>query len=371
MAHKRSGTRWGLMMAAVLLAMAVSPAGAADAPLVLAQKAMKAGKPDLAVRAIDVALGGASLKGADVARAYLVRGLAYAKTGKKAAAIADLSHALWLKGLGDAERQEATAAKATLYQQAGLAAPTAEPVRPPEPVAEAAKPAPLPKTAAAAVAAPAADTPAWDTKIKADKAVARKKKSASEPTIVAQASGPGEGEPDSLPWAGSATASTAPVKASTSALVADSPVNSVLGSLFGATPVAAAPAAPPAAAPAVPEVVATAEANTPWHPDGKADTAPAAGKQPAKVKTLTAKGTIYLQLASLRSPAEADGLAARLGAEHADLLSGIEPRVKPVVLGNMGTFYSVRVGPVATAAAGNSLCAKLRGKGVDCFIASP
>jgi SPOR domain len=42
-----------------------------------------------------------------------------------------------------------------------------------------------------------------------------------------------------------------------------------------------------------------------------------------------------------------------------------------VVLGNMGTFYAVHVGPVASAAAGEGLCKKLKGSGVDCFLAAP
>ena len=41
----------------------------------------------------------------------------------------------------------------------------------------------------------------------------------------------------------------------------------------------------------------------------------------------------------------------------------------PVVLGNMGTFYVVRVGPFADERASEHFCGKLQKAGVDCFAA--
>ena len=379
MAQKRSGTPRGLAVIAALLAMAVVPAKAADAPLTLAQRALKSGKAELALRALNAALSGRALQGADIARAYYIRGLANAKTGNKAAAIADLSHALWLKGLSDAERQDATAAKANLYQQAGLAAPASEPVAE-VPAAKTAETAPAAAFNTAVAAEPdAPDSAAWLTQSKAEKTKTAKaikaKQGASEPVVLAEASNV-DGAPEDLPWKGvgsaqPAAAALAPA-ATTTADTGDNPVNSVLGSLFGNTPKAqAAPASPPAAAAAAAtEAAASPEASAAWQEASKTEIVPASRSKMAKPKP-AAKGTIYLQIAALRSPRDAEGLAARLAAEHGDVLSGIEPQVTPVVLGNMGTFYAVRVGPVATASAGNSLCAKLRGKGVDCFIASP
>ena len=37
-------------------------------------------------------------------------------------------------------------------------------------------------------------------------------------------------------------------------------------------------------------------------------------------------------------------------------------------VGNMGTFYRVRVGPFATQNEGQQACAKLKGSGLDCMV---
>jgi cell division protein FtsN len=38
------------------------------------------------------------------------------------------------------------------------------------------------------------------------------------------------------------------------------------------------------------------------------------------------------------------------------------------VVGNMGAFYRVRVGPFATQNEGQQVCAKLKGSGLDCMV---
>jgi len=90
-----------------------------------------------------------------------------------------------------------------------------------------------------------------------------------------------------------------------------------------------------------------------------------------KMAAAPAGSAVYVQIASLRSPKEAHDMATRIATEQADTLGAVGTRVTPVVLGNMGTFYVVNVGPVASAAAGEGLCKKLQSNGVDCFLATP
>jgi hypothetical protein len=235
-------------------------------------------------------------------------------------------------------------------------APVAEPIKPgkvapalapaAETTPEAAEVPPNPIETPVSVEAASAGKSTWGTAsggkatVKKAKQLAAKQQPAAAPDAVVEA-------PEELPWA------NAPVAAAkqTVAIAQDTPVDSVLGSLFGGVAAPQPPAAPV-------EQVASAE--------------PVVAAKPApKANPKAAKGSVFLQVASLRSPKEADDFAARLGAEQSKILDGVETRVKPVVLGNMGTFYAVHVGPFASATAGEGLCTKLRANGVDCFVATP
>lgn len=369
MAQERSRTQCWLRRTAVaasLMAAVSASAFGAETPLAAAQKAIKSGKPEFAVNTLTAALSGAGLKGGDVARAYYLRGLAHSKAGHQAAAIADLNHALWLKGLSEPERADATATKAKLYHDAGLAAsaPDAAPAErsakaapaKAEAVAETAEVPPNPAEYPVNVEAAVAEKSTWGTKsggtkAAANKTASRKKKPAAAPQMVEQTAVEASAAPEDLPWKDA----PAPAAQKTVAVADDNPVNSVLGNLFGGTP---------APEPATAAVTKPAPEPAPSEQVVSADPAP---KPQAKPGKMTAKSGLFVQVASLRSPKEADDLAARLTSEHADVTT----RVIPMVLGNMGTFYAVQAGPVANAAAGEGLCKKLRGNGVDCFIATP
>ncbi len=309
---------------------------AAEAAIPLAQKALKAGKPDLAIKAMNVALASNGLKGAEIARAYYVRGLAQAKARNPAAAIADLSHALWLKGLSDTERAEATAAKAAAYQTAGIADTPAESA---------------PVAAGAAAVAEAAtivvpEVPATT--------ISKARKSKSKPAAPDAAALEQTASVEALPW--NAEAASAAPKPTEVAQSESNSFSAVLGSLFGGGQLTAPEAsAPPTAEPAK---LAAVEVQP-----SIAEAAKPAGK--------AAKTGLFLQIASLRSEADAQAAAAKLAGDHAATLAGVETAIAPSVIGNMGTFYNVRLGPVASKAAGQTLCAQLRREGVDCFFAAP
>jgi cell division septation protein DedD len=111
----------------------------------------------------------------------------------------------------------------------------------------------------------------------------------------------------------------------------------------------------------------TTAARSPTTPAQKEAVAP--HEIPAAVKPATAKGQGFLvQAAAVRSRPEADAIAARLKKDQAAQLGGRAPEVDSTIIGNMGTFYRVRIGPYANANEPQALCAKLRGIGLDCLI---
>ena len=94
-----------------------------------------------------------------------------------------------------------------------------------------------------------------------------------------------------------------------------------------------------------------ATAQLPGAPAGRRATGPA-----------RAEGRFQVQLATVRTRAEALALAAKAKREHAAVLASSEPQIDQAVLGNMGAFYRVRFGPFANAQQTQAVCAKLTGQ---------
>ncbi len=92
----------------------------------------------------------------------------------------------------------------------------------------------------------------------------------------------------------------------------------------------------------------------------RAEPPPANEPPPARIE-----GRFQVQLAPVRTRAEALALAAKAKREHAVLASS-EHHIDQAVLGNMGAFYRVRFGPFANAHETQAVCAKLQGGGLDC-----
>ncbi len=95
-------------------------------------------------------------------------------------------------------------------------------------------------------------------------------------------------------------------------------------------------------------------------PCGAAATGPAAAARP--------EGKFRIQVGMVRTQAEARALAARVKQDHAAMLALREPEIDEAVVGNMGSFFRVRVGPFATAHESQAACAKLKGPGIDCLV---
>lgn len=144
---------------------------------------------------------------------------------------------------------------------------------------------------------------------------------------------------------------TTPRKGTSAAVTAaPAPAKSVAKSADAAQPVAPIPAAE---APSASVLVARA----PMRPAN----AKASSATPA-----SAAGQFHARVALVRSRAEADVVVAKLKVQHSAVLADHRTDIGEATFGNMGSFYHVQVGPFATAAAAQAMCAKLKGSGLDC-----
>lgn len=109
-------------------------------------------------------------------------------------------------------------------------------------------------------------------------------------------------------------------------------------------------------------------------PNGaKAGTTQTAAVQPAQTKPTLARaagGGILLQVAAVRSRDEANLVVSKLQGTPAVKSAAAGTQIDEAVIGNMGTFYRVRLGPFASAAEPNKLCASLKPEGYDCLVVS-
>lgn len=105
----------------------------------------------------------------------------------------------------------------------------------------------------------------------------------------------------------------------------------------------------------------------PW---GTANAVPAT-PQAAPVKVAAAPGGVgkyKLQVAAVRSREEAERLAQTLTGYQPVRDGMVAPEIDEAVIGSMGTFYRVRLGPYADAKEPNQLCKTLKPQGFDCLV---
>lgn len=378
-------------------------------------KAYSSGKLDVAIEQLTAALANGGLPPNKMAQAYYFRGLTYKKQKKPAQALSDLNVAVWVKGgLNDAERATALDARNQVYREAGLgdqAPPVANAVAPSPPAASAAPApaavaaAPPPPAPAAAVAAPA-ERPVWQAEANSTppppmplpaEATAPPPAKPAEVAALSPSSGGTVDDayrPPAPAAAPLAAANPEPAQQSASSDMmaplasAGSSISgffsNVLGQGSGAKP--AEPAATTTGstdgnygwAPVdntspqgpVAQVSASEPQRAPgWEAAAATPPAPhhaAAAAEPASVKP--GSGKYRLQLASVRSREEADRLAQTVMAQHASQLGGAATEIDETVIGNMGTFYRVRVGPYADANEPRKLCTTLKPQGYDCQV---
>jgi ribosomal protein S7 len=333
-----------------------------------ASKLIEAGKTEQAIQVLSAALAAGNLPPAIMAKALLYRGIAYRQQKKPAQAISDFTSALWLKaGLSEADRAEGLRQRAAAYAEAGLGqAGEAAPAAAKETRSKERTASPAPWSDGTTTSAPPAHTAALN----------------HEPSAPAAASG---GWDLFANLFGGGTAAS-PVAAQPAPAAP--------------RPEAAAPAAPrpdPATAAPRPDTAAilnaensTAERSAParrtqangWSRQTQVESARAARVETAAISTKeepprratvvpeppTRSGNLRIQIAAVRTQAEAQALAAKVMREHAGTLAKREPQIDQTIMGNMGSFYRVLIGPFASAQETQSICAKLKGTGLDCLV---
>jgi cell division septation protein DedD len=284
-----------------------------------ANKLLQSGKAEQATQALTATLAGGNLPPAVMAKALYLRGVAYRQQGKPAQAISDLTSALWLKGgLADSDRADAMKQRTAAYGDAGLT-----------------------ETGEAVTAAPAA-----------------KERQASAKGWGATTS-PDEGSGSSAPLGGNWFKDWFSGWQNNNSSQSEAPPKATTGSIQKET---APPAAQPAAPPSPARVASAWSSKTEVQPETAALVE--RGPAPAAAKF---EGKFRVQLAIVRTEEEARALVVKAKRELAGALAAREPEIDQAVLGNMGAFYRVRVGPYATIQESQAVCARIKGTGFDCM----
>jgi cell division septation protein DedD len=120
---------------------------------------------------------------------------------------------------------------------------------------------------------------------------------------------------------------------------------------------------------AMPSPVAAAAPVAKPQPKAKPVAVRDAPKPPAKSMAVE-PGGYRLQLASLRSAADAREVEAKLRRTYGDVLGSASFSVVSVNLGDRGTYYRVMAGPMSQGSAAQ-LCDALRQRGAACILARP
>jgi sporulation related protein len=318
-----------------------------------AGKLIEAGKTEQAIQVLSATLAGGNLPPAIMAKALFYRGIAYRQQKKPAQAIADFTSALWLKGgLSESDRADGLRQRAAAYAEAGLS--QGGEVTP----AGAVKPTPgKERTASPATSATWSDgttTSAPPTQASLNQEPSASPAAGGGFNLFANLFGGGPGSS----WAAQSAASPAAPRPDPAAIL----------NAESSTAERSAPARPSQASAWSRQTqvesqrgarVETAAITTKEEPQRRATAVPEAqGKA----------GYLRIQIAAVRTQAEAQALAAKVMRQHASTIAKREPQIDQTVMGNMGSFYRVLIGPFASPQETQSICAKLKGTGLDCLV---
>ena len=91
---------------------------------------------------------------------------------------------------------------------------------------------------------------------------------------------------------------------------------------------------------------------------------PAAPSKPAK----TATGNYQVQLLAGRNEDDVRNAWAKLKAQNGDLLGSLSPVLAPTRLGDRGTYYRLRAGPLESETKARAVCNRLSSRGASCIV---
>ncbi len=97
--------------------------------------------------------------------------------------------------------------------------------------------------------------------------------------------------------------------------------------------------------------------------------APAETDQPrVTASTASTAGGYVVQVSSQRSAEQAQASFAAMQRRYRSVLGGFEPNIQRADLGDKGTYFRVRIGPMASRDAALRLCEQLKAAGGSCFV---
>jgi cell division septation protein DedD len=187
------------------------------------------------------------------------------------------------------------------------------------------------------------------------------------------AAAPAEGE-TVLPAPEQPATPPAPPEPAAEAAPADA-VPSVAAPAVDAIPSVPAPSVPATSDTASAEPAASEAAPAPAEPVTAAETqttsADAASAQPAAPAVEpAAAGSARIQLAAVKSEADAKKEWARIQKAHPDLLGGLSLHVQRFEKSAGEVYFRIQAGPVADKAAAKQLCSKLKQQNQACIVAN-
>jgi cell division septation protein DedD len=84
--------------------------------------------------------------------------------------------------------------------------------------------------------------------------------------------------------------------------------------------------------------------------------------------TGTVADNYRIQLAAVKSQADADKAWKRILAKHTDVLGSLTVHIVRADLGTQGIYYRVQAGPFADKASAQSVCEQLKSSGQQCLV---
>jgi hypothetical protein len=393
------GRRLGTVVA-FLCALILAPNAAYSQEIGLkrGEASLDSGQYDAAVRQLSATVNDSDSTQEQVVRALYLRGIAYRRLGQTGQAVSDLGAAVWL-GLPPSDKVRALVNKGLAYRAAGLSSQA-------EQALAQARQSSSSSTVEGIIAKDGGRGPVASTSDVGEGAPSRSVWDRIVPSFGSSSPAPSASEPE--PQKQTAAAPAPPAEAPATgwgAEVSDasresgSAVSRWFGSLTGDStpaplvPSAANPIPPPTSSTAprattasrtttaartsaaTPPSAASWAANTETEREGERGTALGrwfsrqTSSEPAAAPALPSRG-YTVQLANSRSQAEAQALWKKARTADSQLASAT-PRIEKVELGSFGTFYSVKIGPFASEAAGSRVCNALKRQGTDCTVVSP
>ncbi len=126
------------------------------------------------------------------------------------------------------------------------------------------------------------------------------------------------------------------------------------------------PVARPAAKPGESRVAAEAKPSSPVKTVALDTKLP----PPSEAKPPLAGGRFQVQLGAMSSPELAQAQWAKLLASNPDILGRMRPSIARADLGDKGTFYRLRAGPIDGPERAQQVCKALSGRSISCIVVS-